>query len=200
MGLFGDNNKKTIAELEEYYANRQSNGMAWIMAFLSLLITVAVIAGLFFGGRWLYRTLTDNDNSATVSSTEEAPAGIRITSDDASNTTTNNDGVVEVTTEGNQDATVAVTEGVVTDEAARTDSSNADSESASSNVSVNGALGSSTDIESSTAASSNDGSSGDTATGVSVLPNTGASELLIAVPLLTVAIGYFISRHAQLRS
>ena len=58
MALFKNREKRTIAQLEDYYASRHSNAKAWAMAFLSLLITVAVLSAIFFGGRWLYRTLT----------------------------------------------------------------------------------------------------------------------------------------------
>jgi cytoskeletal protein RodZ len=71
--LFKRNNKTTIAELEEYYANQDrkktKTSMAWLMAVLSLVITLAVIAMIFFGGRWLYRTLTDDDNTTTADTT-----------------------------------------------------------------------------------------------------------------------------------
>jgi cytoskeletal protein RodZ len=71
--LFKRNNKTTIAELEEYYANQDRKktrtSMAWLMAILSLVITLAVIALIFFGGRWLYRTLTDDNNATTADTT-----------------------------------------------------------------------------------------------------------------------------------
>jgi hypothetical protein len=71
--LFKRNNKTTIAELEEYYANQDrkktKTSTAWLMAVLSLAITLAVIAMIFFGGRWLYRTLTDDNNITTTDTT-----------------------------------------------------------------------------------------------------------------------------------
>jgi cytoskeletal protein RodZ len=73
MGLFNRNKQTTIAELEEYYASQNSSrrtAKAWFMALLSLLITIAVIVGLFMGGRWLYRTLTDSANDTTTTQTD----------------------------------------------------------------------------------------------------------------------------------
>jgi cytoskeletal protein RodZ len=73
MGLFNRNKQTTIAELEEYYASQNSSrrtAKAWFMALLSLLITIAVIVGLFMGGRWLYRTLTDSGSDTTTTQTD----------------------------------------------------------------------------------------------------------------------------------
>lgn len=70
MALFNRSEKTTIPELQEYYDNQRKNrtGTAWLMALASLLVTVAVLSGLFFGGRWLYRTIANrnkNDSSET---------------------------------------------------------------------------------------------------------------------------------------
>lgn len=69
MKLFNrKQDKTTIPELQEYYDNQRSNrsGMAWLMALASLLITIGVLSGLFFGGRWVYRKIADrNDDKAT---------------------------------------------------------------------------------------------------------------------------------------
>ncbi len=61
-----------IPELQEYYANqkRESTGLAWLLAVGSLLITAAVIIGLFIGGRWVYRKLANDDKSNTTSITD----------------------------------------------------------------------------------------------------------------------------------
>jgi len=71
MAIFKRRKNQTVAELEEYYATKKArSGMAWIMALLSLLITVLVVSGLFFGGRWVYRALTDDSIEVTVSNTD----------------------------------------------------------------------------------------------------------------------------------
>lgn len=73
MTIFRRRKNQTISELEDYYANRNNRtGMAWLMAFVSLLITVAVCAALFFGGRWVYRSLTNDENAeVSVATTTE---------------------------------------------------------------------------------------------------------------------------------
>lgn len=71
MAIFKRRKNQTVAELEEYYASKQTRtGMAWIMAAISLLITILVVSALFFGGRWIYRSLTDKTPELTVTTTE----------------------------------------------------------------------------------------------------------------------------------
>jgi cytoskeletal protein RodZ len=54
-----------IPELQEYYASKgkDSTAKAWLLAFGSLLITVAVLVGLFFGVKWVYRAATNKDEA-----------------------------------------------------------------------------------------------------------------------------------------
>ena len=51
------------AEVQEYYRaeQRERMGVAWLIAFLSLLISVIVLLGIFFGGRWAWRKITQGD-------------------------------------------------------------------------------------------------------------------------------------------
>jgi len=60
----------TIAELENYYAGQRTakrrSGPAWLMAVLSLLLTLAIVAGLYFGVRWIYRAVTDDTETETT--------------------------------------------------------------------------------------------------------------------------------------
>ncbi len=53
------------AEFKEYYQTerRERTGMAWLLALGTLLITITLATLLFFGGRWLYRTVTNNDDN-----------------------------------------------------------------------------------------------------------------------------------------
>lgn len=50
-------------EVQDYYQaeNRQRAGVAWILAFGTLLVTVLIVLGLFFGGRWAFRKIKNND-------------------------------------------------------------------------------------------------------------------------------------------
>jgi hypothetical protein len=116
--FFKRNNKTTIAELEDYYASKSQRrnrpGMAWLMAFLSLLITVAVVALMYFGGRWLYRTITVNDVNDT------SPTSINGPNIDLP-TFTDNNGVDDRQAETDNGGS-----GVVSDEAATTNQPNQD--------------------------------------------------------------------------
>lgn len=165
--LFKRSDKTTIAELEDYYANqkRSRTGTAWMMALLSLLITVAVILALFFGGRWLYRTLTDDSEFAPVATQDSDANDTRLPSVDGELPGSNDDR----TAGDDEDEADDDTEGVVSDEAVSTtrdvDSSIDDEEGA--------------------------------ATGAE-LPDTGAGELIILLPLATGIVGYTISRQRQL--
>ncbi len=91
MALFGNQNKKSIEELENYYSGKQERtGMAWMMAFLSLILTITVLGGLFLGGRWAYRTfIDDTSNDIAISDvTDETTTGVPGSSSDAPATTT----------------------------------------------------------------------------------------------------------------
>lgn len=65
---FKRNNSEDIgmpAEVQEYYKaeSRSRNGMAWILAISTLVVTLALAAALFFGGRWIYQTIFGDDES-----------------------------------------------------------------------------------------------------------------------------------------
>lgn len=172
MALFKRKNQTTIAELEDYYANQRGRrtGMAWFMAFLSLLITVAVILALFFGGRWLYRTfIDDGQDDTTTDTTVTTDDGVELPSFDGSlpNQPTVTDG-----TQVPDDAAVGTVEpdGVVSDEAATTDTSN------------NGAT------------------AGTSITATGDIPNTGAGETIVVLLVGTTVLGYFIHRRLLTRS
>jgi|GEM_PF-2079320 cytoskeletal protein RodZ len=178
MPLFKRKDKTTIAELEEYYANQNKNrsSKAWFMALLSLFITIAVIAALFFGGRWLYDLVT-GDDEATITTTGETVTGSvpsfgEIRTDDES-------------TDAGESSDVAATdeadntpEGVVSDEAATT----------TRDVAGAATGGDSTDSTATT----------DEIVSTTEIPNTGANELFALLPLLAGLSGYLYSRKRQL--
>ena len=90
MALFDKKTTETnIPELQEYYANqkRESTGLAWLLALGSLLITAAVIIGLFIGGRWAYRKIS-NKNKTTVATVETTDATSATTSTPSTSATT----------------------------------------------------------------------------------------------------------------
>jgi hypothetical protein len=45
--------------------HRERMGVAWLVGIVSLIISLAVITGLFFGGRWAYRKLAHKDSKPT---------------------------------------------------------------------------------------------------------------------------------------
>lgn len=56
--LFKRRDKSNLPpEVEKFYQSekRERVGLAWLIAFVTLVLTVALIVGLFFGGRWAYR-------------------------------------------------------------------------------------------------------------------------------------------------
>ena len=183
--LFGKKNKQTtIAELEEYYANQNQKKSrplkAWLMALLSLLITVAIIIALFLGGRWLYRTFVDdNDGSSTTTTSDnsgetvvlpsfdggfgdDAASGSSDSSDSSDDSSESSDG--NVASNSNSDSSTS-SEGVVSDEAASTSESNED------RISSPGP-------------------------NEEELPNTGAGDLVFLLPII-VAAGYFAALKRQ---
>lgn len=64
-------------EVREYYQTerRERTGKAWLLAVVTLLATFLLAAALFFGGRWLYRAVFDNDNDNSTSQVEEIDEG-----------------------------------------------------------------------------------------------------------------------------
>ena len=169
MALFNRQKSQTISDLESYYANRNnSTSRAWLMALLSLLVTVAVLAALFFGVRWMYRTLTNDDTTVTtttqpVRSNDSALEISKNTTDDNSAATSEHEGH----TEGS--STDSSTSGVVTDEAAST----------------------STPRTSSNSSATSNSTASDTS-----LPNTGPLDfVMITVIGLSICAGYFSARH-----
>jgi hypothetical protein len=78
MALLGKKSsaKTQIPELQEYYATqkKESTGLAWLLALGSLLITAAIFIGLFLGGRWIYRSIKNDDKPSTVAATQDRPA------------------------------------------------------------------------------------------------------------------------------
>jgi len=85
MAIWPFNRKKTEStdlpqEVQDYYQSekRQRAGVAGLLAVGTLIVTVLLALGLFFGGRWAYRTVFDkNDNDTTqteTNGTDNAPA------------------------------------------------------------------------------------------------------------------------------
>jgi hypothetical protein len=60
-------NNSVLPEVDEYYqAERRDNGLlAWLLALISVAVVVAILVGLYFGGRWIVDTLKSDDTNTT---------------------------------------------------------------------------------------------------------------------------------------
>jgi len=60
--------KPVPKEVQKYYQSehRDRVGLAWLIAFLSLIITVVIIVGLFVGGRWVYHKVRGTNTASTT--------------------------------------------------------------------------------------------------------------------------------------
>lgn len=63
------------AEVRQYYQaeRRERVGLAWLLAAGTLVATVLVVLGLFFGGRWIYRKVNESDNKTQTASQNQNP-------------------------------------------------------------------------------------------------------------------------------
>jgi cytoskeletal protein RodZ len=60
-------------EVQNYYQaeKRERRGVAGLLAVGTLLVTVVLALGLFFGGRALYRAIFDNDSGTTETAQQD---------------------------------------------------------------------------------------------------------------------------------
>ena len=205
-------NETTIAELEEYYANQQKgrSAKAWFMAFLSLLLTVAIIVGLFYAGRWIYQTVTGSDEESNETTTTEATNGDEVSLPTFDSDSAGDVGVsFEEGSSNNPDDLIAVDNSqptqdypsVVDDGAAVTTDSNVD-RVASNNTSDSSSYAQSQTNQTQDSSSSSqtavggDSTTNDTESGKTsaTVPNTGPGETAIAIVFATGAAGYLVSR------
>lgn len=85
MAIWPFNRKKSInksskipEEVQQYYQaeHRERMGLAWLIAFLTLVVTVLIVLGLFLGSRWLYRKINKPNQpqtTQTVPKKEQTP-------------------------------------------------------------------------------------------------------------------------------
>lgn len=78
MGLLDrirKNREKSVLpdEVKQYYQseNRQRRGVAIVLAIVALLVTIAVAAALFFGGRFVYNKVTGDDEKNKPAETSQ---------------------------------------------------------------------------------------------------------------------------------
>lgn len=93
MALFKRKKNESVmpAEVRDYYKSerRERKGMAWLLAVATLLVTFLIAAALFFGGRWVYRAIFDNDDKTSTSQTTTEQGTSE--SDQSSNSTSDTD-------------------------------------------------------------------------------------------------------------
>lgn len=83
MGIFDRFRRKNQdssvlpAEVNEYYQSeqRERRGVALLLGTITLVVTLLVATGLFFGGRYAFRKITDNDKSASQTTTNSGKQG-----------------------------------------------------------------------------------------------------------------------------
>jgi flagellar motor protein MotB len=79
MALFNRKNRTNVPEeIQEYYQTerRERAGIAWLLAFGTLVVTIVLAAGIFFAGRWAYRKIAGSDNGSTqVAQNEQKQQG-----------------------------------------------------------------------------------------------------------------------------
>lgn len=70
MALFRRKKDAVLPEVEKYYEaeRRDRSGLAWLLALVSILVVAGLIVGLFFAGRWVFNTVT-NDSDETSQTT-----------------------------------------------------------------------------------------------------------------------------------
>ncbi len=81
------------SEIQSYYdaERRERTGVAWLMATGTLVVTILLAVGLFFGGRWIYRKVANNDPQPAVNtaSVEQSPSANTFEEPQTSSTSTN---------------------------------------------------------------------------------------------------------------
>jgi hypothetical protein len=98
MALFGKKTGNGVPkEIKDYYqAEKQGKaGVAWLLAVGTMVLTVALAAGLYFGGRLAYRAIFDNDSQE-----------LEVAQDDDTITTGNSDPEDEDDNDENQPVTL----------------------------------------------------------------------------------------------
>lgn len=69
----GEKNQDITEEVDSYYQadNESSTGSALLYGLFALVVTLIVAAGLYFGGRAVYRALTGTSNQQTTEQQQE---------------------------------------------------------------------------------------------------------------------------------
>lgn len=63
---------KVPADIQQYYQaeRRERVGIAWLLGLATVVATLVVATGLYFGGRWIYRQIANRGAEQTTSQDE----------------------------------------------------------------------------------------------------------------------------------
>lgn len=166
-----NSDQSDVPNLEQYYADRDTrNGASWLVALGTILVIALIGVGVFFGTKWLYNVITDNDNPATP--TVQAP-GPQTSSTNEQKDATHHEG---------------------SDSAADSSSATHPDSSSSSSSSSSGSSSSTTPATPPPTSSSTSGSSTTATTDANgKITNTGPGDV-VAIALGATVLGYFVSR------
>lgn len=98
MALFGKRNKQrddVPEEIQEYYDAEESDrtGVAWLLAFATLVVTILLAAGIFFAGRWTYHKIAGTDkNKSTETAQNESNQQANKQNEQSTNSSSQNEG------------------------------------------------------------------------------------------------------------
>lgn len=54
--------------------HRERMGMAWLVGLVSLIVTVLILVGLYFGGQWVYRKIAHKDQPTDTAQIDKKAA------------------------------------------------------------------------------------------------------------------------------
>ena len=156
--------------------------MAWVMAFLSLLLTVVILGGLFFGGRAVYRAVTDDGTTQTAVTDEPV--------DDNTSTTPAPEPANSGSTSETPAPTPTPTPGSDTSaiNGRRRERSGGNTTTPSASTTARGGEG------------QNSSTNGTVAARSTGLPNTGSGTILISAPIVSLFVGYFVARRKLIKT
>lgn len=120
LGNRNQNNIDSVPqEVQEYYQSerRERSGVAWLLALGTLVITLLLAVGLFFGGRWLWQKISNDDPDPVVTSQTDTSAPAATDDNGTDNGTASDDGATDGTsgTDTSDAATDETTDNTFTD-------------------------------------------------------------------------------------
>ncbi len=98
-------------EVRDYYQaeGRERTWIAWLMAFATLLVTIFVVLGLFYGGRWVFRKFKNNKSTPVAVQTESPKADENKPKDKSTSNTTQNSNEPATTPNSSSSSTTQTT-------------------------------------------------------------------------------------------